>query len=335
MNPNPNPAHQTFITPHQAGAIIPAGPSLAEVEQAYRTHLAGTVAAGTIAGSTAATYQAGVHKFTSWAGESNMGQMSPDVIRQWVTDVRQDAKPGSVNTWLAGVRNFCGWAVDAGHLPYNPAAGIKGGKRRGSNKHKRDVLTDAEVRRLLAVIPTDTDAGIRDYALITLMLYTGARTIELHRADVADVRTDGERLQLAVQGKGRDEKDDVVIITHPDAIDAVHKWLAVRRPLAGKDGPLFVSLSNKSAGGRLSLSFIRRMVMDYMNAAGIVGAGSTKTVHSLRHTAITNAIRNGAPVTAVQAMARHANLATTGIYVHEVARQDNPAEAFIRYDGVR
>ena len=331
---------QTAIVPQQTNPIAITSAPVAQLVTAWRADLDVRVHAGELSGSTATTYAAGVEKFVSWADGQNLaGGVTADIIRGWMGHERDSgARPGSVNTWLAGVRSLMGWAVERGQLQTNPTANLKGVSRRGTSKrHKRESLTNDEVRRLLAIPDASTNDGARDAAIVALMVYTGARTIELHRADVDDVRTMDGNLCLAVRGKGRAEADEVVVIAHPDAVNAVHNWLAIRRQLAGKDGPLFCSLSNRTRGQRLSLSFIRRAVMDYMKSAGIVGAGSTKSTHSLRHTAITNAIRHGAPITQVQAMARHANLATTSVYVHEVSRMDNPAESFIRYDdnGVR
>ena len=140
------------------------------------------------------------------------------------------------------------------------------------------------------------------------------------------MRTDGGRLVLYVQGKGRVDKDELIVIAHPDAQAAVHGWLAAR---GDEPGPLFISLSKRSFGKRLSLRSIREIVRDTYKAAGVQGVG--KTTHSLRHSAITAAIRNGAPIQRVQAMARHASLATTAIYVHEMDRLAEPAEALIDY----
>lgn len=60
--------------------------------------------------------------------------------------------------------------------------------------------------------------------------------------------------------------------------------------------------------------------------------GNAKTTHSLRHSAITNAIRRGASPMQVQAMARHASFDTTLGYYHEVSRLDDPAEDLIHYE---
>jgi len=94
-------------------------------------------------------------------------------------------------------------------------------------------------------------------------------------------------------------------------------------------GALFTSLSNRGRDERLSLRAIRGIVKAAYKAAGVVG--KNKTTHSLRHTAITTAVKRGAPVQKVQAMARHANISTTMIYYHETDRVENPAEEFIQY----
>ena len=83
-------------------------------------------------------------------------------------------------------------------------------------------------------------------------------------------------------------------------------------------------------GQRLSLRSIRRIVKQAYRLAGVRGEG--KTSHSLRHTAITSAIRHGAPLPKVQSMARHANLNTTMIYYHEVDRVEDPAEGYVDYE---
>ena len=74
---------------------------------------------------------------------------------------------------------------------------------------------------------------------------------------------------------------------------------------------------------------MREIVKGYFNKAGIVG---NKTTHSLRHTAITKALQNGVSITRVsKQLARHANIDTTMIYVHEADRMSDPVEEHISY----
>lgn len=286
------------------------------------------VKAGELAETTADTYRRGMARFIAWADRRK--SIADETIREWKAAMLADGnRPGAINTWLAGVRAFFAWAVGARRLLYNPAASVKGAKRSGTSRtHRREALTDAEVLRVLAAPDRETPQGKRDAAMLYLMAYTAARTVELHRADLADLRTEGGCLVLQVRGKGRQEADELIVIAHPEAEAAVHDWLSAR---GGKAGALFTSLSNRDSGERLSLRAMRGIVKAAYKAAGVVG--KNKTTHSLRHTAITTAVKRGAPIQKVQAMARHANISTTMIYYHETDRVENPAEEFIEYNG--
>ena len=127
-------------------------------------------------------------------------------------------------------------------------------------------------------------------------------------------------------GKGSIDKDDFVVLSLV-VEEAIEDWLAIHPQ--GK-GALFVSFANRNRGKRLSLRSIRQVVKDRYLVAGVMEP--TKTTHSLRHSAISAAIRNGASLTQVQAMARHANINTTMIYFHETGRTSEPAEDFIQYE---
>lgn len=281
-----------------------------------------------LSGSTDTAYKIGFEKFTDWMQAHNVNGVDPDIIRTYKADLlKQGYKPGTVNTWLAAVRSFFSWAVERRLTAYNPTNGIKGAARNGSTKrHKREPLTNSEVRRILAIPDPGTDTGRRDLAILKIFLFTGIRTVELHRADLEDLRTENNQLVLFIQGKGHGEADDFVILPET-AADAVYDWLAVR---GKKPGALFTSLSNRSLRERLSLRAIRHIVKDIYSKAGITG--NQKTTHSLRHTAATAAIRGGAPVQKVQSMLRHKSIDTTLIYIHELDRYTDPAEGYISYE---
>jgi site-specific recombinase XerD len=303
------------------------GANVRALARLWLDSLALQVRAGELSDASRRTYQIGLEKFLTWTDRRKA--VSDDVIREWIADLRDDKRtPTTINTWLAGVRSFFAWAFRNRHLPYNPTNGIHGAKRSGtSKKHRRDALTDREVLRVLDTPNVETPEGKRDAAILAVMAYCAARQSDLQRADLDDLQTIGGRLVLAVRGKGRAEKDEVLVIAHPDAEGALRDWLAAR---GDEPGALFVSLSNRTRGARLSSRAIRDIVKRHFKNAGV--RGDRKTTHSLRHTAITNAVKHGAPVQKVQAMARHANIATTMIYYHETDRVENPAEQFIRYD---
>lgn len=311
----------TLARPHTATVSA----DVRELVSDWKAYLDLQARAGEMADTTRRTYEIGLEHFLEWCTDRRT--VSNDLVLEWIADLKAEGrKPGTVNTWLAGARSFFSWAFRNRRLSYNPTNGIHGAKRTGTSKrHGREALTDREVLRLLQAPSQDTPEGKRDRAILALMAYTAARSVEVHRADLADLRSESNRLVLHVQGKGRQEADELIVIVRA-AEDVVRDWLAVR---GDRPGPLFVSLSNRSHGARLSLRAIRGMVKAHFKTAGVRGK---KTTHSLRHTAITNAVRHGAPVQKVQAMARHADISTTMIYYHETDRIENPAEDFIAYE---
>lgn len=308
---------------------ITKAPNLRAFFTEWQDNLNLRVEAQEIKPDTAITYTRGALKFIEWLGNE---QPSADAIRRWKADTLQTINARgtkntstTINTWLSGLRAFFGWLADMGEIPFNPTQAIKGAKRRGANlSHTRDVLTDREVIRLLAQPNRDKPEGVRDYAILCIMVYTAARGIEIHNANSEDLKNIGGALALKIQGKGHFEKDDFLILS-ADVENAVRDWLVIR----GKDdGALFVSCSNRSKGERLSRISIRAIVKGYINAAGIRG---NVTTHSLRHTAITNAIRHGAPIQKVKGMSRHASLDTLMGYFHDLDRLTDPAEKYISY----
>jgi site-specific recombinase XerD len=308
-----DPQGTAMRTPFDMGAFV----------LEWQNALQQRVEAQEISADTATGYKRGVMKFLAWLQSE---QPTPNAIRAWqAVLLKAGVRPASVNAWLAGLRSFFSWLAEIGEIPFNPTHAIKGATRKDTKKrHNREALTDNEVRRLLKRPNRETAEGIRDYAMLTLMLYTAARGIELHRADLADLQTVNSKVVLYVQGKGHVEKDEMLVITS-EAENAMRAWLSIR---GKKAGALFISMSNRSKGERLSRRALRDIVKGYFDAAGVHG---NKTTGSLRHTAITSAIRHGAAAEKVKGMSRHASLDTLMLYYRETDRIDDPAEQYISY----
>jgi site-specific recombinase XerD len=287
---------------------------------------------------TTRTYRKALEDFTDWYNtEQRPALDTPDkraaagIVRDFKYFLNEDEgySAATVNLKLSALRSFFSWTVREGLIEKNPAEDVDGMKRAGTSKrHKRDELTTSEVRRVLEGCQTDESlTGTRDAALIALMAYTGLRTVEVHRANIEDLKTEDDRTILEVQGKGSDEKGDIVVLPE-DAENILSDWLSERSDAIDED-PLFVSLSPRNRGDRLSRHAIRTMVKRRLKDAGIVNG--RKSTHSLRHSAISNAIRNGADPEQAQAMARHENMNTTMTYYHEINRVENAAEDLIDY----
>ncbi len=102
---------------------------------------------------------------------------------------------------LAALRHLFDWMVIGQIMPTNPAASVRG-PRHIVRHGKTPVLDPAEARRLIDTIDTTTVIGLRDRALIGLMVYTFARIGAAIGMRVADVYTQNRRLWVRLHEKG-------------------------------------------------------------------------------------------------------------------------------------
>lgn len=113
-----------------------------------------------------------------------------------------------------------------------------------------------------------------------------------------------------------------MILTH-SAYKPIAQYQITRQAVVPAE-PLFTSHSNNSNHQRLTTRSISRVIHDYYRKAGIFSKRITP--HSLRHTAITLALKGGATVQEAQTMARHKSINTTMIYAHNIERLIHAAE---------
>ena len=178
----------------------------------------------------------------------------------------------------------------------------------------RDALTKAQAQKLLQSSLGDELTLKRDHAILSTLLRCGLRSIEIVRADVGDLRKCTGTPVLWVHGKGRDSKDEYVVLT-TEALRAIRSYLSLRGIL-NENEPLFASHGNRNNNGRLTTRSIRRMVKERLKSIDL--NEKELTCHSLRHTFATLALANNAPLLAVQKAMRHSNINTTTIYTHMV-----------------
>lgn len=225
-------------------------------------------------------------------------------------------KPTTVQSYITATKIFFSWTEQEKLYP-NIAEHLKGAKL--DRNHKKDYLTSGQVKEVLANIDRSTEQGLRDYAMLFLMITGGLRTIEVARADIGDLRTLGDGTVLYVQGKGREEKTEYIKIS-ATAEKAIRAYLKTRANTADAD-PLFTSTSHNNSGQRMTTRSISGIAKTRLQGAGF--DSSRLTAHSLRHTAVTLSLLAGRDLAEVQQFARHANIATTMIYNHALDRAKN------------
>lgn len=268
------------------------------------------------------TYKKATKQFMRYLAENGITEPTRETVISWREYLRAEHKPTTIQLYLTAVKLFFTWLEQEG-LYKNIANKVKGVKIQKG--HKKDSLTSNQSKEVLSDIDTTTAKGKRDFAIVALLLTTGLRTIEIVRADVADLRTVGDSTVLFIQGKGRDEKSEYVKVA-PQVEKALREYLKTRDSL-NDDEPLFTSTSNENKGERLTTRTISKIAKTSLVNAGL--NSDRLTAHSFRHTAGTLALMNGAELTQVQQLLRHTNINTTMIYLHSIDRAKNNSEAIV------
>lgn len=171
-----------------------------------------------------------------------------------------------------------------------------------------DLISSAELNRLMSAPDTSTETGLRDAAILELLFSTGLRISELTGLSIDDV--DLTRDEFSVRGKG--DKVRVVFLSQ-SAKDAIAKYLKARKDMSDA---LFVQYGKNAKAAkdlRLSPRAVQRMLKHYAAKAGIT---RKVTPHVIRHSFATDLLSNGADLRSVQALLGHANIGTTQVYTH-------------------
>lgn len=269
--------------------------------------------------ATVQTYTRALRQFFKFLSLNGITKPQRADILAYREDLNNRCKPATVQCYIVALRLFFQWTEQEGLYP-DIAKHIKGAKV--SKEHKKDYLTKTQVKKVIDGMEHNGEIARRDYAIFLLMVIGGLRDIEIHRANIEDLRTLGDTTVLYLQGKGRQDRTDFVKI--PSQVEnAIRDSLADRKEKDGKQ-PLFISYSNNSKDGRLSTRSISGIVKQNLVRAGF--NSDRLTAHSLRHTAVTLSLIGGKTLQEVQQFARHSNIATTIIYSHNLERMANNCE---------
>ena len=235
----------------------------------------------------------------------NLNEVARAQILEYKDSLLNDGMSSlTVGSYITSVRQFYNW-TEANKIYPNVAKGIKTPTRK--QQFKKQPLTALQAKHLLKHLEAQS---LRDYAIINLLLRTGLRTIEATRANVNDITIKNGTRVLMIQGKGRDEKDNFVILTNK-AYKPLEAYLN-QRGRTNTNEPLFTSTSNNNKAGRLTTRTVSYIAKQGLKAIGL--DANVYTAHSLRHTTAVNILRAGGSLEMAQMTLRHTNPATTQIY---------------------
>ncbi len=258
-------------------------------------------------------YARAADEFLSWcaaAGVPSIGTVQPVHVATWIEAGTRELAAPSVKQRLAAIRHLFDWLVTGQVVPVNPAASVRG-PRHVVTCGQTPVLDPAEARALLDSIDTAKVAGLRDRALIGLMVYSFARIGAALGMTVEDVFTQNRRLWVRLREKGGKRH---AMPCHHNLEEYLTAYLDGAGLRGDPKAPLFRTIGRGT--GQLTRSVLHQanayaMIRRRAAAAGI----ATKLGnHSFRATGITAYLKNGGTLEKAAAMANHASTRTTQLY---------------------
>jgi integrase/recombinase XerC len=280
--------------------------------EAIRSYLDDRQASRTLQPASLTAYESDLEAFRRFAERSGVSEIRDcdrELMRQWVWEqAESNSQATTLQRRISSLRGFSHWAHLAGHLPTDPAATLRPPK---SSRKLPRVLTKAQALDLLGLLAERAAQGdpgaLRDWAIAETLYSSALRVQEVCGLDEDSI--DWAQQTMRVIGKGNRER--VVPVGKP-ALEAVRAYREGGRPVLVSDRSgraLFLG----RRGGRINPRTVYQLVsalIDRFPGAGPRGA------HTLRHTAATHLLDNGADLRSVQELLGHRSIGTTELYTH-------------------
>ena len=258
-------------------------------------------------------YSRAVTDFLTWCadqGVTGLGEVRPLHVSAWVEmQTRSHAAP-TAKQRLAAVRHLFDWLVTGQVVPVNPAASVRGPSH-SVKRGRTPVLAPEEARTLLDAIDVTTPIGLRDRALIGLMVYSFARVGAALSMKVEDVYVQNRRLWVRLHEKGGKRHE---MPCHHNLETYLHAYIDGCGLAADPRGPLFRTIGRGT--GALTESPLPQANAYAMIGRRAAAAGIATKVgnHTFRATGITAYLKNGGTLERAAAMANHSSTRTTQLY---------------------
>lgn len=258
-------------------------------------------------------YARAVADFLTWcehAGARSVTAVQPLHVATWIELQTQEIAAPSVKQQLAAIRHLFDWLVTGQVIALNPAASVRGPShivRQG----KTPVLEEAEARVLLDSIDVSKPIGLRDRALIALMVYSFARVGAALAMKVEDVFVQNHRLWVRLREKGGKAH---AMPCHHSLEEYLTAYLEQCSIIDDGKGALFRTIgrgTTQLTDTPLPQANAYMMIARRAAAAGIMTKVGN---HSFRATGITAYLKNGGTLEKAAVMANHASIRTTQLY---------------------
>ncbi len=261
--------------------------------------------------NTRLAYARAVSAFLLWCEERDLRleTIQPLAVAAYVEKLTRERSAPTVKQHLAAVRMLFDWLVVHQVVPFNPGSSVRGPKyvvKRG----KTPVLTADQARKLLDSIDVSKVAGLRDRAIIAVMVYSFARVGAVCAMNVGDYYPDGKRWWFRLHEKGGKRHQ---VPAHHNAEAYLDAYLSATGIAGGRKTPLFRTLDARRqlTEERITRNDVFRMVKRRAQDAGLPHEISC---HTFRATGITAYLENGGTIENAQAIAAHESPRTTKLY---------------------
>jgi site-specific recombinase XerD len=263
-------------------------------------------------------YYRAAEEFLTWcadAGVPSIGAVQPVHVATWIEASTRELAAPSVKQRLAALRHLFDWLVNGQVVPINPAHTVRG-PRHIVTSGQTPVLDPGEARALLDSIDVSTHAGLRDRALIALMVYSFARIgaalgMAALGMTVEDVYTQNRRLWVRLREKGGKRH---AMPCHHNLEEYLTAYLDGAGLRDDPKGPLFRTIGRGT--GKLTRTVLPQANAYTMSRQRAAAAGIETKLgnYSFRATGITAYLKNGGTLEKAAAMANHASTRTTQLY---------------------
>ena len=324
----------------RSSATVSTLPTVKAMRDCFNKYLNLTIADGNASVDTIKTYRNRVAQYLDWCKEQ---EVYPALVteqnileyRKYLVDNSKTSP--TIRLSLLAVKHFYTACLADKLVKNNPVVGVKAPREKREIGSTINYLSLEELQQLIDnVLPVYKIRGdktaqvqvLRDRILLGCMALQGCRSIEMYRANLGDISSTYGQHYLKLDGKNSIR----TVILRPDLAQEIVDYRQARMSTKEKltsGSPLFISLSNRRYGQRLSRRGIGYVIDSYLSKCGLKHTDLKRNLspHSLRHTAGTLSLQNGSSLREVQNFLGHSDPKTTAVYTHVLnSQENNPAD---------
>lgn len=259
--------------------------------------------------NTVSSYKTDIARYLAWLEEHHIDSersITTDHVIAYLEELADvPLAPTSLARNLSSIRMFHRFMVNEGYCETDITENIDSPKL---PKRLPKILDISDIEALFAEIDTDTDAGIRDRAMLEVLYGSGLRISELLSLRLPSLLL--EEGWVRVFGKGFKER---IVPFGDEAQSWLKTYIRNVRPMLANNIHAEDIIFLNMRGAPLSRMGVWKIIQKYAQLAMIEKAVSP---HVFRHSFATHLLEGGADLRAVQEMLGHSDIATTQIYTH-------------------